>query len=754
MADGSVTILSKLDTTGVSQGVSGIKSELKGITWNDLTSGSAKAQALGSAMTSTGKAMTTGFTLPIVAAGAAAFAAFNEVDEGADNVIRATGATGEAAQELESVYKSVATQVVGSFDEIGSAVGEVNTRFGVTGDELDTMSTDFIKFTEITGVDTVNAVQSVSRYMAAAGMETSEYKGLLDKLSSTAQASGISMDKLMSSLDQNGAAFRGLGYDTDETIAMLGQFELAGVNVDQAATGITKAFATWTKEGKDAKTEFASLLKRLQESPDDIEASTQAFEIFGTRSGTDLVEAMKSGRFSFEEMLGVVKDSEGTLDDTFDGCIDGGYDAELAMQNAKVAFAEVGTVLQEGLAPILQTVSGALSGFAKWFSDLSPEMKTAIITIAGIVAAIGPFLMITGSVISNFHKAKEAVDLLGKGFLKMGDLIMRHPVIAIAGVIAIIILALMDLYNTNEEFREGVDSVLSFVSELWGNFMGFIEEVVTGIQGFLEDPFAPLRAAGEGILLWFNENFPALSDFIGGTIQNAQTFFEDPFGALMNQAQNAISFVDSIFPGFERTVGNVITGAQTFFQDPFGSLQRATSTAVGFIDQNFPGVTDTVSGVISTVQGFFQDPFAPLRNAINDIINWWSNNFRFPEIQWPRISLPHFYISPAGWQLGDLLQGQIPSVGINWYAKGGVFNGPSVIGLGEAGPEAVIPLSGPNMAPFADEIAKNLSSDTSETIQVSVTIENFNNLDTQKDVREVSRIIASEAKLRMKALGI
>lgn len=65
--------------------------------------------------------------------------------------------------------------------------------------------------------------------------------------------------------------------------------------------------------------------------------------------------------------------------------------------------------------------------------------------------------------------------------------------------------------------------------------------------------------------------------------------------------------------------------------------------------------------------------------------------FRF-KISLPKIKLPHFGIQPKGWQMGDLLKGSIPKLGINWYKKGGIFNSPSVIGVGEAGQEAVVPI--------------------------------------------------------------
>lgn len=85
-------------------------------------------------------------------------------------------------------------------------------------------------------------------------------------------------------------------------------------------------------------------------------------------------------------------------------------------------------------------------------------------------------------------------------------------------------------------------------------------------------------------------------------------------------------------------------------------------------------------------------PFATAFEFIKTIVDKIKALFDKFDIQLPHIKLPHFTISPPGWKIGDLLKGSIPSLGINWYKTGGIFNSPSVIGVGEAGPEAVLPI--------------------------------------------------------------
>lgn len=78
------------------------------------------------------------------------------------------------------------------------------------------------------------------------------------------------------------------------------------------------------------------------------------------------------------------------------------------------------------------------------------------------------------------------------------------------------------------------------------------------------------------------------------------------------------------------------------------------------------------------------------------------------EIKMPEIKMPHFKIKPVGWEFGDLLDGIIPKIEIDWYARGGVFDKPTVLsGLGEAGAEAIVPLE--NNLEWLDKLAGMLN---------------------------------------------
>lgn len=339
----------------------------------------------------------------VVSLGKESVEAFNEVDEGADNVVRATGATGAAAGNLVESYKKVATQVVASLDEIGATVGEVNTRFGYTGKLLEECSTDFLKFAEITGVNSTDAVKMVTRALNDAGIPLSDYKILLDQLAKAGQSAGIDVTALADGLSKNGATMRAMGFDTAETISLLAQFELSGADATTMLSGMKKAMGTWAKSGKDGRVEFAKLVEGVKIGS---VSSSKALEVFGTRAGPQLVDAIKSGKFEYSKMLSVLKKSEGTLDNTFGELEDGGYSVQRSFQALKVKAGDLGEEIMDATAPALEElldylteedvvnkfgnaikndIVPSLKNISGWVSNNGPAIKT---TVAGVTAAL------------------------------------------------------------------------------------------------------------------------------------------------------------------------------------------------------------------------------------------------------------------------------------------------------------------------------------------------------------------------------
>lgn len=404
--------------------------------------------------------------------------AYKQFDEGEDNVIRATGATGEAAEKLAASYKKVTKSVVGDMGTIGSALGEVNTRFGFTGEALEDATVQFMKFADITGSDAVSAVQLVSRAMGDAGIESSDYAKVLDDLAIAAQASGITVDKLAENLTKYGAPMRALGMDTKEAIAIFAQWEKAGVNTEIAFSGMRQAIGKWSKEGKDAKVEFKKMLDEIAATPDIASATTKAIEVFGQKAGADLADAIKGGRFEYSEFLDLLEGSAGTVTNTYEETQDGFDKVNLAIQGAKAEMGSyVGNLVKKYQPQIESFIKQSVKGMqrliekgtqaVKWIVTNGETVMAVIKSIAVGFATYKAVNIIT-SVVGAFKTLFAAIKA-GEGIMKALNLTMAANPYALvaAGIAGLITLymsyakkakdAQMAQYQLNAEQKESID---------------------------------------------------------------------------------------------------------------------------------------------------------------------------------------------------------------------------------------------------------------------------------------------------------
>ena len=127
--------------------------------------------------------------------------------------------------------------------------------------------------------------------------------------------------------------------------------------------------------------------------------------------------------------------------------------------------------------------------------------------------------------------------------------------------------------------------------------------------------------------------------------------------------------------------------------------------------KTFDAIKNKTVAVFNAIKNAIMTPIRTAVDFVRNMVKKIKGFFNF-KVSLPHIKLPHFSIRPRGWKLGDLLEGSIPRLGIEWYAKGGIFNSPSVIGVGEKGPEAVLPIEKLQgmMATMADDIVNGMTT--------------------------------------------
>lgn len=529
-------------------------------------------QDIGKKAQEVGKNMTKYITGPIVAAGAGSVKAFQEVDEGLDIVNKKTGATGAELEKMRGIAENLATEIPTDFQTAGTAVGEVATRFHLSGQELEDLSGKFIKFADLNNTDVNNAIDQTQKALSAFGLEASEAGPLLDQLNAVGQNTGASMDSLLNGLIQNATAFQELGLSAEQSAVLMGQLETSGANSETVMQGLRKALKNAAAEGVPLDEALVQLQDTIVNGKDGMDGLTAAYDLFG-KSGDQIYGAVKNGSLDFANLGAEALAAGDSVNKTFEGALDPGDQFTLMMNQVKDLGYGVGSTILELLLPVLQKMSDFIQGLTDKWNSLSPGMQTFITTIAGIAAVAGPIIMIVGSILT-----------------KLGMLLTFLP--AISGAVG------------------AVAGAFSFLAGPVGIVIGIIAALIA-----------------IGIALYKNWD----------TIKAKLSAFK--------------AFILSVWNAIKSTTIAVFNAIKNAITQP---IQTALSI---------------VRGIINKIKGLFN-----------------------VKIKFPHIPLPHFTIKPAGWKVSDLLKGKIPSLGIKWYAQGGIFDSPSVIGVGEAGPEAVLPI--------------------------------------------------------------
>lgn len=563
-----------------------------------------KMKSIGDGMASAGKQMTVGITAPLAGMAFAANRAFYEVDEGLDNVTMATGATGKELEGLQQSFKNVYGSFPTDSATLGDVLGEVNTRFGYTDEQLEESTEKFLKFANITGVDAKTGVQLIARAMGDAGIEADEYGTVLDSVARAAQLTGVGADALAESITKFGAPMRALGFDMDESVALFANWEKAGVNTDIAMSGLKKSISAWGKEGKDPREEFEKTLKAIEAAPDIAEATALSIEAFGSKAGPDLADAIQGGRFEYAGLLEDLRNSEGTVDTTFDDTIDGAEKFQVAMQNIKLVGSDLWGTIEGVLGPALDTLTQKLQVGVEKFSGLSEKTKLTGIVFAGIAAAIGPVLVAVGSMISIFGgamttlapfllKVKEAGGWFK--YLRLAVAALTGPVGLTIAVIAALTAGFIPLYRNSETFRTGVQALIQRVKELATTGLTMIKPAIAAVTGFFKNQLTTIQN-------FWSEN----SVVILAALSNIGKVTASIMKGIMAVIQFVMPAVLAIIRSVWGNIKGVINGALNFIM---GGVKVFAGLFSGDFKKMWEGVKQMFSGAVQFIWNFVQLSF-------------------------------------------------------------------------------------------------------------------------------------------------
>lgn len=433
-------------------------------------------QDVGAKMQSVGRGMTKYVTAPIIAVGAAAVKSFNEVQDGLNIVAKKTGATGKQLEAMQTSARNLAKSLPTDFETAGTAIGEVNTRFGVTGDTLENLAGQFVKFAKINNTDVNTSIDLTQKALSAFGKSAKSAPALLDAMTRAAQKTGVSVETLQNGLIQNGTALQQLGLDIDKSTMFMAQLEKSGANSETVMQGLRKALKNATKDGTPLNKALSDLQNTIKNGTDATDGLTAAYDLFG-KSGDQIYGAIQNGTLDFEALANAATDTAGALDKVFEETLTPAERFQMTMNTMKDTGYQLGANLMDMLAPALQKLAEWSQRLNAWWSQLDDDTKDMITKVGLVVAAIGPLLVVLGKVSSGIGALIKLFPLLASP--------VGIAVAAFGGLVA----AGVAIYKNWDVIKARAAAFRDRIVEIFNEIKDFLAGIMEKIKSFFDFDF-------------------------------------------------------------------------------------------------------------------------------------------------------------------------------------------------------------------------------------------------------------------------
>lgn len=611
----------------------------------------------GKATEKVGRGLTKNVTAPIVGIGAASIAAFNVVDEGLDTIIKKTGATGDAAKRLENSFREVYGSFPADSEQVGEAIGEVNTQFGFMGEELDKASIAILKFSEISDADITQSTIGAKKAMEMFNLEADKLPDVLDAVAFEAQRTGVSTDKLFDAVVKGAPQLKAMGLGFEESVHLMATFEQKGIDSSKALSYMTRAQTTWAKEGKSLNDGLKELSVNLQKATTHEEKVALAAEAFGTKGGAYMLEALDQLGISLEDFTIANIDASGTVDETWEGVQDPIDKLKVAFNNLKIVGSDLGAAIQETLAPMLENMIEKLQSLTDWFRELDPETQQMIVKVGLVAAAIGPLLVIIGKLITSIGAIIGVLKPLILGIMGLSA-----PMLGVIAAVTAVIAIGVALYKNWDVIKEKAKALGDWLSQTWDNVKNWTSEKWNNIKDSISNSFTNAK-----------NTVASRANEISGNIR-------ERWESIKTSTSNAWGSVKS-------SVTEGITGAWASAKERASSIRSA-------ISETWNSVKTKTSETWRSIRTAITSPIEKARDTVKSVIDRIRGFFNF---SWslPRLKLPHLSVT-GGFSISPP---SVPRFGISWYKQGAIFDKPTLFntpfglkGVGEAGPEAVLPI--------------------------------------------------------------
>jgi len=395
-----------------------------------LNKASAKVRQFGKQMNQIGKDISLKITAPIALLGIASLKTFGDFESSMNRVRAVTGATGKDMTELEKVARDLGKTTKFSANQAAKAMGFLGVAGFTTREIIETLP-NALNLAAAAQIDVAQAADITSKIMRGFGIEAKESGKIADLLSVAFTRTNTDLTGLGEAFKQAGPVAKVFGLTLEETTALLGKMGDVGFQGSLAGTALKNAIVKLNKPSKLAKKIFKDLeisitntttgaMRPMVDILDDLSKAgltgAETMEIFGLRGGPAMAALMQRGVKGIRDLQKELDKAGGTAARIAKIQMEG-----LIGQMFKVTSAinEVAIQIGEKLSPMIQRIGDLVIDWTKAWDKLEKGTKTFVITMAGLIAAIGPALVGIGALIALAGFAAGPLVSFTGGIIKM-----------------------------------------------------------------------------------------------------------------------------------------------------------------------------------------------------------------------------------------------------------------------------------------------------------------------------------------------
>ncbi|RNM31655.1 phage tail tape measure protein [Absicoccus porci] len=570
-----------------------------------------KMEAVGNSIAGAGKKMM-GVTTVIGGVGVAAVKTAADFDSAMSQVAAVSGATGKDFDALRSKAREMGSKTKFSATEAAIAMNYMAMAGWKTEDMLGGIE-GVMNLAAASGEDLATTSDIVTDALTAFGLSAKDSGHFADILAAASSNANTNVSMMGETFKYCAPIAGALGFSAEDTAEAIGLMANAGIKSSQAGTALRTimnnlagdvkisgkaigdvTIATTNADGSmrdlsDILADCRSAFGNLTES----EKAQAAESLVGKNAMSGFLALMNAGEGDIEKLSSAIDNCDGsaekmamTMQDNLAGQL---TILKSQLQELAISFGDI-------LMPAIRSIVSKLQGFVDKLNGMDEGTKRTVVTIALLVASIGPLLIIIGTTISKIGVAMQGFVKLANGVSKLKVAIqggtgvlgklgaalggVSAPVLAVVAVIAVLVAAFVHLWRTNEGFRDAI--------------IGTWNRIKDTISGFCQGIVDRLNALG----FQFTDIVDVLKTVWDGFCQILAPIFEGVF----NHIANILSTVTGVITGILDVFIGIFTGnwsqAWTGVKEIFSSIWNGISSF-------FTNILNVIKGVADVVLGWF-----------------------------------------------------------------------------------------------------------------------------------------------------